>query len=362
MIKLFTFLFVLAISFSANAQFAPGYAPRYDEPEEQTEETSAYEQEEQSSVFQSAPVVAVPQAAPEPVVPKTIQKPTPYVGNLRILATVNGEIITTEDINHRVRAFCMTTGIPYNEQTKLLIINKVMQNTIDEKLKLQDAIKNKIDITEEEIDNAVKNFALSNNSSPEKLKQAFKEYGVSEEIFREQMKSDLGWVRLVRNRTSFDTVTEIEIQDALELAKKDISKEKYMVSEIVISKNDARNIYDLSRTLRQDPRFEMYAAQFSQSPSASSGGRLGWINVGQLPEELDKKLQTMSSGDVSDPILYNGSYHILKVEKKFDPEKDKMPDPTAAEIEDLLQGQKTERFASKHLQYLRQKASIELKE
>ena len=49
-----------------------------------------------------------------------------------------GDIITTEDINHRVRAFCMTTGIPYNRQTKLLIINKVMQNTIDEKLKAQE--------------------------------------------------------------------------------------------------------------------------------------------------------------------------------------------------------------------------------
>lgn len=358
MIKFFILLLSLIISLPAQAQFADGYAPRYDYEEQ---EPASEDKEETSSVFQtrSAPAEA---PAPQPMVPQNIKKPTPYSGNLRILASVNGDIITTEDINNRVRAFCMTTGIPYNEQTKLLIINKVMQNTIDEKLKLQDAEKNKIEISEQEIDDAVKSFANSNKSSVSQLRQAFKEHGVSEAIFREQMKSDLAWVRLVRNKTANDTVTEIEIQDALETTKKDMNKVKFMVSEIVINRKDAKNIYDLSQTLRQDPRFEMYAAQFSQSPSASSGGRLGWINSGQLPEPLDKALSKMSAGQVSDPILYNDAYYILRVEQKFDPAKDNLPEPNTAEIAEMLAGQKTERFAARRLQELRQRAAIELKE
>lgn len=359
MIKFFILLLSLTISLPAQAQFAAGYAPRYDHEEQ--EPASEDSEEEASSVFQSrsAPAEA---PVPQPMIPQNIKKPTPYSGNLRILASVNGDIITTEDINNRVRAFCMTTGIPYNEQTKLLIINKVMQNTIDEKLKIQDAAKNKIEISEQEIDDAVKSFANSNKSSVTQLKQAFKEYGVSEAIFREQMKSDLAWVRLVRSKTANDTVTEIEIQDALEATKKDMNKIKFMVSEIVINRKDAKNIHDLSQTLRQDPRFEMYAAQFSQSPSAASGGRLGWINTGQLPETLDNALQKMSAGQVSDPILYNDAYYILRVEQKFDPSKDKLPEPNANEIAEMLAGQKTERFAARHLQELRQRAAIELKE
>lgn len=358
MIKFFILLLSLTISLPAQAQFAAGYAPRYDYEEQ---EPASEDEEETSSVFQtrSAPAEA---PAPQPMVPRNIKKPTPYSGNLRILASVNGDIITTEDINNRVRAFCMTTGIPYNEQTKLLIINKVMQNTIDEKLKLQDAEKNKIEISEQEIDDAVKSFANSNKSSVSQLRQAFKEHGVSEAIFREQMKSDLAWVRLVRSKTANDTVTEIEIQDALEATKKDMNKVKFMVSEIVIDRKNAKNIYDLSQTLRQDPRFEMYAAQFSQSPSASSGGRLGWISSGQLPEPLDKALSKMSQGQVSDPILYNDAYYILRVEQKFDPAKDNLPEPNAAEIAEMLAGQKTERFAARRLQELRQRAAIELKE
>lgn len=358
MIKFFILLLSLTISLPAQAQFAAGYAPRYDYEEQ---EPASEDEEETSSVFQSrsAPAEA---PAPQPMVPQNVKKPTPYSGNLRILASVNGDIITTEDINNRVRAFCMTTGIPYNEQTKLLIINKVMQNTIDEKLKLQDAEKNKIEISEQEIDDAVKSFANSNKSSVSQLRQAFKEHGVSEAIFREQMKSDLAWVRLVRSKTANDTVTEIEIQDALEATKKDMNKVKFMVSEIVIDRKNAKNIYDLSQTLRQDPRFEMYAAQFSQSPSASSGGRLGWISSGQLPEPLDKALSKMSQGQVSDPILYNDAYYILRVEQKFDPAKDNLPEPNTAEIAEMLAGQKTERFAARRLQELRQRAAIELKE
>lgn len=360
MIKFLILLLSLTMALPARAQFAAGYAPRYDYEEAERPAGDGGE-EETSSVFQTrSPAAETP--TPSPVVPQAVRKPTPYSGNLRILASVNGDIITTEDINNRVRAFCMTTGIPYNEQTKLLIINKVMQNTIDEKLKIQDAEKNKIEISEREIDDAIKSFARSNKSSEAELKRAFKEHGVSETVFREQMKSDLAWVRLVRSKTSNDTATEIEIQDALNATKKDMSKSKFMVSEIVIDRKNAKNIYDLSQTLRQDPRFEMYAAQFSQSPSASSGGRLGWINAGQLPEPLDKALSKMSPGQVSDPILYNNAYYILRVEQKFDPSKDKLPEPDAAEIAEMLAGQKTERFAARHLQELRQRAAIELKE
>lgn len=100
-------------------------------------------EEQQSVLFRQTPAPA--EAAPRPAEPENIRKPTPYTGSIRILAQVNGDIITTEDINHRVRAFCMTTGIPYNRQTKLLIINKVMQNTIDEKLKAQEAARSQIE-------------------------------------------------------------------------------------------------------------------------------------------------------------------------------------------------------------------------
>ena len=39
-----------------------------------------------------------------------------------------------------------------------------------------------------------------------------------------------------------------------------------------------------------------------------------------------------------------------------------MPTPTAKEVENMLRNQKNERYAAQHLQELRQRAMIELKE
>ena len=176
MIKKMLLALCLIFSAEARAQFAAGYAPV-------RPEAAPSGEEQQSVLFRQAPAPA--EAAPRPAEPENIRKPTPYTGSIRILAQVNGDIITTEDINHRVRAFCMTTGIPYNRQTKLLIINKVMQNTIDEKLKAQEAARNQIEIGEKEIDNAVGVFCQNNGISRSRLSQMLKDSGVSPEVFRE---------------------------------------------------------------------------------------------------------------------------------------------------------------------------------
>ena len=347
-IKILTVLCVV-FSFSAQAQFAPGYAP-------------AERAENASSVFRSNPRPEARQEPERPKEPVNIQKPTPYTGAIRILALVNGDIITTEDINHRVRAFCMTTGIPYNQQTKLLIINKVMQNTIDEKLKLQEAARNQVEISEKDIDIAIDVFCKNNNISREELNRRLKKFGVSQDVFREQLKTDLGWIRVVHRQTANSPVTEPEIQEALAMAKRDMKKPKFMLAEIVIPVKDGKHISELVDNLRHDPRFELYAAQFSQSPSSSSGGNLGWVNEGQLPEVLNNEVKKLPAGQISDPILYNGNYYIYRVEKKFNPQVEEMTLPSSEEVETMLQNEKNERFAEDRMQQLRQRAVIELKE
>jgi peptidyl-prolyl cis-trans isomerase SurA len=346
MSKMLLLILGLLVTFPANAQFAAGYRPSY----------------EQEDTGDAPSVPAYMYNRPAPLKPREPEIPTAYTGSIRILATVNGDIITTEDINNRVRAFVMNTMIPFNDQTKLLIINKVMQNTIDEKLKLQEAERNQIDISEKEIDNAIQSFAANNGTTLENLKQMLNKYEVNEDVFREQMRTDMAWIRVVRKGTASDQVTQLEIQEALELTKKDMSKNKYMVSEIILSKDEAKHINELIQNLKRDPRFELYAAEFSISPSSSSGGKLGWITEGQLPSQLENAVKKLSEEEISNPILYEDDYYIFKLEKKFDPDKDELPIPSVYEIKSILEGQKAEKYAAQLMQSLRQKASIELRE
>ncbi len=287
-------------------------------------------------------------------------KPVNLFGNsLKIFAEVNGEIITSRDMQDRVNAFVATTQIPVNAQTKSMVIEKVLQAAIDEKIKLQEALKNSVNITEEELDEGMRNFAKTNQVSLAQLKQMLKKAQVDENVFRSQMKAEMAWSRLVQKKAAQSVfVSNREIEDAIKSVKNDIKKHKFLVSEIVVPKNKAQGIENLVENLRQDPRFELYAMQFSESFSAKNGGRLGWINKGQLATPLEKVLLTMKEGDISNPITLGKDVYILKLEKVYIPGVDKAPDVSESEIKNMLKSKKMEEVAEKYIRDLRNKAII----
>ena len=206
-------------------------------------------------------------------------KPITLYGNkLKIYALVNGEVISSNDMQSRINAFILTTGIPYNAQTKGMITEKVLQAAIDEKLKVQEAKKNNIRVSREEIKNAVRAFESENKMQPGQLQQILAEANVSMTIWIAQIEADIAWHKLLQSKAfSVAHVSESEISQVLKDMNKSMKVQKFMVSEIVINKKDAKNINQLVEVLRKDPRFEMYAMQFSQSPSAANGGKLGWV-------------------------------------------------------------------------------------
>lgn len=281
---------------------------------------------------------------------------------LKIVALVNGEIISSEDVQNRTNAFMMSTKIPYNAQTKNMIMQRVLNNAVDEKLKLQEAAKNGIAITDEEVSAQMRQFEKGNGIPSGQLNDILKEAKVSKATMQEQIKSDLAWVRLIRKKFYAEgTPTQKEINAMLEEAKQDLNTPKYMVSEIFIKKENAHDLSQLVDNLRHDDRFELYAMQFSESPSAANGGNLGWVNTGKLASILEARLKKMNPGEISDPIMLGDGYYILKLQRTFDPKTDKPEIPSAKEIQTILENQKMETLSKKLLQDLRQKAVIEIR-
>lgn len=290
-------------------------------------------------------------------------KPVNLFGNsLKIFAEVNGEIITSRDMQSRVNAFVATTQIPITSKNKSMIMEKVLQATIDEKIKLQEAEKNSIQISEADLDKGMLNFAKSNGVSLAELKKMLKTAQVDESVFRSQMKAEMAWGRLVQKKASQTvSVSKNEIDAAMDAINKDVKKHKFMVSEIVIPKKKAKGIEDLVENLRNDPRFELYAMQFSESPSAKNGGHLGWINLGQLAKPLENALLQMKAGAISNPIALGQDYYILRLEKVYVPGVDKAPVLEEKQVREMLENKKMEETAEKYIRDLRNKAIINRK-
>ena len=282
-------------------------------------------------------------------------------GDAKIMAVVNGDAVSSSDIESYARLFMLNTGVPLNNKTKPMIINKVLQTAIDEKIKNQEIAKNQLTLSPSDLNKAVDQYEANRKLGRGKLIPLLKQKGINPEIFKQQLKTEILWARLVRRKMMSDfQVTQREIEDAISRSQEDMSSPKYMVSEIVIPVSKGKNLEVLVDNIRRDGMFNMYASQFSQSPSAANGGRLGWLKEGQLPKVLEDKVKSMRIGQVSQPIKHEGNYYILHLDNKFTP--DKKPETIAYDdMKNVLETERLEGFSAKYLQNLRQKSIIEFK-
>jgi len=281
---------------------------------------------------------------------------------LKIAATVNGEMVSNKDLQQRANLLALTTGIQINEKNKKMVAERALQNTIDEKIKLQEAKKQNIHVSEEEIQDAYRNFERSNGVPAGRFAGVLRQYQVSRDVFMLQVKANLAWNKLVQRRmgSNIDVSTR-EVEDEFARIKKDMGTPKYMVSEIVIKKKDADHIDELVEILRKDPRFELYAVQFSQSASAPSGGKLGWVSPNQLAAPLDAAIRKLKVGGVSNAIPYRSDYYIFKMDKIYNPQKDKRDMPSEEEVRTFIKNRKADEMANKYIRDLRNRAVVEKK-
>lgn len=283
---------------------------------------------------------------------------TSFAETFKIAALINGDIISTEDINDQINIFMLNSPIPYNEETKGMIERRVIAQTIEMRIKNQAAEKDGISISNDEIEVQLKNWAKKNNINLSTLSSK----GISRKAISNNLKSELAWVKLIRKKYyQTANLTQKEIDETIADVTKDMGIKKYQVLEIFIKKENADDIETLVAKLREDPRFELYAARFSDAPSAANGGNLGWINSGKMMSALEMRLSSMKPGEISDATLIGDGYYILKLIDVFDPKKNPNFTPNQKEIKSLLENQKMEAISKKLLQDLKQKAIIEVK-
>lgn len=277
--------------------------------------------------------------------------------SVKIAALINGEIISTEDISDQIDIFMVSSPIPFNADTQEMITRRVLAQAVELKLKDQAAEKEGISVSEEEINQQLNQWAKKNNTTLSALKNR----GINKAALAANVKAELAWIKLIRKKYyQTGSLTQKEINETIEEVTKDMSVKKYQVLEIFIKKENATGIEQLVEKLREDSRFELYAARFSEAPSAANGGNLGWINSGKMLSALEMRLSKMSPGEVSDAILIGNGYYILKLLQVFDPAQNPDFTPNQEEIKVLLENQKMEAISKKLLQNLKQKAIIEI--
>ena len=97
--------------------------------------------------------------------------------------------------------------------------------------------------------------------------------------------------------------------------KNPIEAEKSIEKVSEVKKNNQITIDDLIENIKEKG-FENTAIQFSSSPTAQQGGRLGWVSESKFSQQLKKFIKKTKIGSITEPIHISGGILILKVENK----------------------------------------------
>ena len=123
----------------------------------------------------------------------------------QVVVVVNGEPITALDIEQRSKLIQLSTHKAPPRQD-------VIDELINEKLKVREAKKFGLDISASEVDGAYASMAGRMRYTPEQLTQTLANAGVNAATLKARIRADLAWPQLVRGR----------YQSSLQIGEKDL--------------------------------------------------------------------------------------------------------------------------------------------
>jgi peptidyl-prolyl cis-trans isomerase SurA len=134
----------------------------------------------------------------------------------QVALIVNGDVITTYDIEQRMKFVQLSTR-------KAAARNEVVEELIDEKLKVQIGQRYKIEIPDSEVDATYAEMAhRMNNMTAQQLTQLLAQGGVDATTLKARIRADTIWQNIVRGKFQGDLqVRESDILAVLQTEKKD---------------------------------------------------------------------------------------------------------------------------------------------
>jgi peptidyl-prolyl cis-trans isomerase SurA len=133
----------------------------------------------------------------------------------QVVLIVNGDVITTYDIEQRMKFFQLSTRKP-------AVREQVIEELIDEKLKVQIARRYRIEIPDSEIDTSYAEMGHRMHMTPDQLTQALAQGGVDAATLKSKIRADTVWQNIVRGKFQGDLqVREKDVLAVLQTENKE---------------------------------------------------------------------------------------------------------------------------------------------
>jgi parvulin-like peptidyl-prolyl isomerase len=283
-----------------------------------------------------------------------------------VAARVNGEEITVEEINERYEA------LP-PQYKQLLTKEQFLNQTVQQMLLLQEADKQGITVSDDEVQIVIGTFLQQNGLTQEQFEELLAQENKSLEemfvLYKEQLK-----VTKLLNQTIMSDVevsdTEVEdfynnnpqyfeLPEQVKASHILICGEGDMRCESDLTQQEAKELADEIKDMVTKDNFGELAKEHSTGPSAVNEGDLGFFGRGMMVKEFEDVAFSLDIGEVSEPVKTDFGYHIIKVTDKQEASKQSFEE-VEEQIKFSLLQQKQQAVLITYINQLMAKANVEI--
>lgn len=273
----------------------------------------------------------------------------------RVIARVNGEIVTLSEFESRQLAAVQAARVPEGEVEAFLRENnaRLLDEAMEELLLADRAATLGFKLRPEYLDQVIEDIKKEQNiATEEELLAQLKREGLTKDALRRNIERSVV-VRQVRARDVDPKaqVSEADVRREYERRKTtDFTRKAtvHLMEIVVKGEGSAEKAESLLARLKNGEDFETLAREHSTSASRATGGDLGRVEPQDLNPVLSAAIDALRPGELSAPVALDGSYWILKV-------RERMADEVTAfdQVKDRLQTEMSEaRFEKVYADYI----------
>ncbi|WP_319586588.1 peptidylprolyl isomerase [uncultured Desulfobulbus sp.] len=250
----------------------------------------------------------------------------------RSVAIVNEDTITLSEVNELGKSFFkkITDETPADrlsetlQQARLTVIDKL----IDKKLLVQEAKKIGIQVSDQDVENALQRVLANNKTTMEEFRKELSAMGMSEKQYRDELREQVLSSKLinheVRTKVVISEETILDYYDTHFTTK--VGGSGYYIHQIgctwgtanqsgttptqAEAKEKAKKAHKLAVA---GDDFKELAKKYSDLPSAAEGGDLGNFQQDEMAPYMRDAVSKLKPGEISPIVETEDGYHFFQL-------------------------------------------------
>ncbi len=240
---------------------------------------------------------------------------------------VDEMIITQYEIDQRAKFFKLL-NFPGNHE------NEAKKSLIDDRLKMRAAKKLGIKIQDERLKLEMQAFANRANLTINEFAKRLENQGIARRTWEVYMQIPILWFEAVNKKFASEISTSLN-KDGTSSEVLTGSELQVLLTEIIIPvqsgfEEEALQQAEKLRQIKSLEKFSEAAYKFSAAPTRTTGGKVKWQNLSDLPSIVKTLVAGLAIGEVTEPLPLPGGIAIFQLrnlrESKFNEKKIKFID------------------------------------